>query len=988
MNQQHESGLKDIAKTIFAKKSKVKQLEKKLDWLSGGGEMADIIRARDWSKTSLGPLEAWPASLRTTVSLCLASNFPINIIWGPEAIQLYNSGYKVLCGEAHPRAIGESYYVTWKSAWPAIGESFEKARRGEASFLKNQRMFLQRNGYLEETFFTFSISPIRDESGKVVGLFNPVTEMTEASLGQRRSLAIRELTSKGLNCSSVLEAWKLVVKTLETFQNDLPAVVIFEKKENQEFVFVGQTGNSTDFSDVSKWPLKEAQSRYGPYLVDDVIPRFGKVSCTEYPEPIERAYMVPIRAGVNQETIGFIIVALSTRLAFDERYKNFIHVLCGSIGSMVSSARVKSDTEKERRRLYEVFMQGPIPTVILLGSEHRYSAANQPYEKLVGRKVIGKTVLEAFTHDEIKTFLPLLDNVYKTGEPYTGKALSLSIPDENGIVQERFLNVGYHPFRDHTEEIKGVLAVHVDVTDEVNALKQLEQSESRFKSLANSMPVMVWAARLNGEIFYYNQRWFDYTGQSLHEAMDTGWADVIHPDDLARTNQGWKKCIETETPFYHECRFKRSHDQEYRWHLTRAEPIRNSDGKIWTWFGTSTDIHAQKIFMNELDIAKATAEMATLSKSSFLANMSHEIRTPLSAILGFTEILKSEDIGLEERKKYLNIIDRNGQGLVRIIDDILDLSKIEAGKVEIEKSSLCLTELLHDVIGMFADRAYGKGISLFLNTQNLPDFNIDSDSARIRQILINLIGNAIKFTTQGSICVSGKYKELKEGGIKLTLLVTDTGIGIPPEQAKTIFKAFTQADNSTSRRYGGTGLGLALSKRLAKAMGGNISIENNEAVGKGSIFKITIQVERSKTVSEVEEHGLKTVLKPAGKRLESWKLLVIDDSPDNLMLLKIILEREGALVETAAGGELGVEMALANTYDAVLTDIQMPVVDGYETLARLRSRHYKKPIFALTAHAMKEERNRIIAKGFSGHIAKPVDPSQLVETLVQSANIF
>src|SRR4051812_18368162 len=172
---------------------------RKLEWLAGGGEMANVIASIDWSRSPLGPIETWPQSLRTTVSLCLGSNFPINIIWGDGHNQIYNDGYRIVCGDVHPRAMGEDYRVTWASAWPAIGEPFERALAGETSYLENQRMFLERNGYPEETFFTFSLSPIRDESGKVVGLFHPVTETTATMLGERRTRALRDIADAAGN---------------------------------------------------------------------------------------------------------------------------------------------------------------------------------------------------------------------------------------------------------------------------------------------------------------------------------------------------------------------------------------------------------------------------------------------------------------------------------------------------------------------------------------------------------------------------------------------------------------------------------------------------------------------------------------------------------------------------------------------------------------------------------------------------------------------
>src|SRR3954464_10831728 len=184
------------------------------DFVVGGGEMARLVRSKDWSRTPLGPIETWPQSLRTTVSLCLASNFPINIIWGPEHTQIYNDGYRAVCGEVHPRALGEGYDVTWASAWPAIGEPFVRALAGETSYLENQRMFLMRNGYLEETFFTFSLSPIRDESGGIGGVFHPVTETTLTMLGDRRTRVLRDLTARLSAATRAEEVVSLAIETL------------------------------------------------------------------------------------------------------------------------------------------------------------------------------------------------------------------------------------------------------------------------------------------------------------------------------------------------------------------------------------------------------------------------------------------------------------------------------------------------------------------------------------------------------------------------------------------------------------------------------------------------------------------------------------------------------------------------------------------------------------------------------------------------------
>ena len=202
------------------------------DWLVGGGEMGELIRSMDWADTALGPIEFWPHSLRTTVNLCLASNFPINIVWGPGHVQIYNDGYRVVVADKHPAAMGMDYAECWASAWPAIGGPFERAWQGETSFLENQRMFLQRNGYLEETFFTFSLSPIRDETGRVAGLFHPVTETTIKMLSERRTRALRDLAEQTSEARTTEEALSRAAKTLKEYQLDLPLVLLYALDEH------------------------------------------------------------------------------------------------------------------------------------------------------------------------------------------------------------------------------------------------------------------------------------------------------------------------------------------------------------------------------------------------------------------------------------------------------------------------------------------------------------------------------------------------------------------------------------------------------------------------------------------------------------------------------------------------------------------------------------------------------------------------------------
>jgi signal transduction histidine kinase len=325
---------------------------RKLEWLAGGGEMAGLIASLDWSRSPLGPIDAWPQSLRTTVSLCLASNFPINIIWGDGHNQIYNDGYRIACGAVHPRAMGEDYRVTWASAWPAIGGPFERALAGETTYLENQRMFLERNGYPEETFFTFSLSPIRDGSGKVVGLFHPVTETTATMLAQRRTRVLRDIADRAGRAPVFDEACDLLLATLGEYTFDLPFALLYvTSPDGTQARLRGTRGTPaggplapeaidlTDESGNGSWPLARAARSSRSEPVTNMEALFGQVAAGAYPEPMAKSFVLPVRVAGVDAPLGFLVVGASTRLPLDEAYRIFVEMLGAAASAALGNAR-------------------------------------------------------------------------------------------------------------------------------------------------------------------------------------------------------------------------------------------------------------------------------------------------------------------------------------------------------------------------------------------------------------------------------------------------------------------------------------------------------------------------------------------------------------------------------------------------------------------------------------------------------------------------
>ncbi|MBC7966268.1 MAG: PAS domain S-box protein [Fuerstia sp.] len=820
--------------------------------------------------------------------------------------------------------------------------------------------------------WTFSRAvPLLNAQGELVEWFGVASDVTER---RRADEALRESEERYRNLFNSMDEGYCIIE------------MIFDEHEKPvDYRFLEVNPSFEQQCGLHNATGKRIREFY-PNLEEYWFELYGKVALTG--EPVRYVNEAKTMEGRWFDVYAFRVGGPDSRK---------IAVLFNDVKQRKEAEAALRESEERYRNLFNSIDEG-FCVIEMIFDEHeqpidyRFLEVNPTFERQTGlRDAIGKRMRELRPNLEAHWF-EIYGQVALTGE-------TIRFVQEAKSMEGRWFDV--YASRVGEPESRKVAIVFDDITERRQSEEALRQMERSLRFIMDSMPQKIFTATPDGDIDYFNPQWTEFTGMSFEQMQDSGWTRFVHPDDLDEKAQHWRHAFDTGEPFQSEHRFRRA-DGEYRWHISRALPMRDETGRITMWVGSNTDVHDMK--QAEATLRRQAVQLSELHhrKDEFLAMLSHELRSPLAPIANAVQLLglqKSGESRIQQQAR--GIIERQVGQLQHLVDDLLEVSRITTGRVQLRLERVDMCRIAEGAVETVRPLIEQRRHEL---TVTLPQESVwmMADAARLEQVLINLLTNASKYTEGGGhiwLTVSveergTRVEEFESSGISLaphsSLLATphvvirvrDTGVGISPALLPHVFDLFTQADRSLDRSQGGLGIGLALVQRLTELHGGQV--EAFSTIGEGSEFvvRLPVQSEELRVTSGESQHSssLTTHHSPLATPL---KVLVVDDNVDTVLGFSMLLKASGHDVRTAHDGLSAVEVAIDYRPDVVLLDIGLPGLNGYEVAKRLRQHSELKHtvLIALTGYGQDTDRQTSQQAGFNHHLVKPARFEQLNKIL-------
>jgi len=931
-------------------------------FLSNGGAAGARIGAHDWSSHPLGPVAAWPASLRTALGMVLGCAFPTFLAWGDDLHLFYNDAYAPMLGNK-PDALGQPLPAVWAETWDAVGPYARRVMQGESFFFENFATRVERHGYPEQAFFTFSYSPVRDEDGVVRGVMCTVVEVTDKVAALARHKEAEERLALSLEASGNIGTWSYDLETAATHVDER-----FARLFQVEAALARDGTELTRFTDMIH-----------PEDRPMVLAAIDAAILGETLYDVE--YRIPQRSGIDV----WVNARGKVFADPDSGRRRFAGIAVDiTERKHAEQARIESErrADESARRLDVLLAAAPVGIVyvdaggrmLMSNAHHRTIWGAHPEASAVddyaewkgwwpvGSRLSGERVRAAdWPLAQVLAGHHSAVGVFEI-EPFEGADGA----QPGAGAPRRTILVRAAAIRDEAGRVVGGVAANMDISAQVAAERALKDSEARFRLIADAIPQLVWSAGPSGRTDYLNRRWEEFTGTSLARIGGDGWVSLIHPDDLPLLQARWAASLATGAPYEVEHRL-RHHSGDWRWLLNRAEASLDEAGRPTRWMGTLTDIHDKKTGEEEL---RAQARR----KDEFLAMLAHELRNPLAPISNAAQLLSMAAFDAQRVRQSSGVILRQVRHMTALVDDLLDVSRVTRGLVELERERVDVAAVVTSAVEQARPLLDARRHRLEVSGASPGQAGwVLGDRVRLVQVLVNLLNNAAKYTAQGGTI----QLTVEMHADSVTLAVRDNGIGIDPAVLPGVFDLFTQAERTPDRSQGGLGLGLALVRSLVQLHGGRVEA-HSAGLGKGSCFAVTLPTVEAAAPPASAPAASGHAAAGAGRRI-----LVVDDNIDAALSLADILRSLGHQVATAHDSHAALALAQADWPDVFILDIGLPDIDGYALARRLHEGADARgaTYLALTGYGQAHDRVLARSAGFDRHFVKPVDLAALIEAI-------